>query len=70
MAKPNILSRAFAARLRKIMTTRNLNQAQLSEIIGIRQSQVSNLLGGISEPSYRTLNQLKEKFGLSAEELL
>ncbi|MDR0976081.1 MAG: helix-turn-helix domain-containing protein [Christensenellaceae bacterium] len=60
----------FAERLRYIIAELKLTQSQLAEIVGIRQSQVSNLLNGVSEPNYRTLKQLKEKLRLSAEDLL
>jgi len=50
--------------LHQIMREKALNQIQFAAILRIRQSQISNLLNGKSKPSFHTLQQLKNEFGL------
>ncbi|MDR0976087.1 MAG: helix-turn-helix domain-containing protein [Christensenellaceae bacterium] len=60
----------FSKRLRELMTDLRLTQAELSNIIGVRQSQISNWLAGKSFPGYCSLQIIKEKFNLLSEELI
>ena len=60
MAQKNI-NKNFKNTLRDLMNERGLNQMQLANLVGIRQSQVSNLLQGKSMPNYWTLKDLAEK---------
>lgn len=57
----------FAGILRKLMKERGLNQLQLSELLGVRQSQVSNWLNGRSLPGYNSLRMLSLKLDVKLE---
>lgn len=61
---------AFSQVLSEIMKKRGLNQLTLANILGIRQSQISNWLNGKSLPGYYSLKLLCEKLDVSAEQLL
>jgi len=54
----------FAVVLKNIMTTRKLNQLELAEILGIRQSQISNWLNSKSLPGYYSIKMMCEKLGI------
>jgi len=54
----------FVRALKTLIWIKKINQEQLAKILGIRQSQVSNLLNGKSMPSYFTLQQLKNHFDI------
>ena len=56
--------------LREIMKQRDFNQLQLAELLGIRQSQISNWLNGKSLPGYYSLKLLCDKLKVSADSLL
>jgi len=56
--------------LRDLMKERGLNQLKLSEILGVRQSQISNWLNGKSLPGYFSIKLLCEKLKVSADALL
>ena len=56
--------------LKELMKNRKLNQLQLAEILGIRQSQISNWLNGKSLPGYYSIKLLCEKLKVSADSLL
>lgn len=56
--------------LKELMKKRRLNQLQLAEILGIRQSQISNWLNGKSLPGYYSLKLLCAKLEVSAETLI
>lgn len=45
----------------------NLSQTKFAEIIGIKQSQVSEWLNGKAKPGYDTLKQFSISFGISAD---
>jgi transcriptional regulator with XRE-family HTH domain len=55
--------------MRVILKEQNLTQAELSQILEIRQSQVSNLASGKSLPSYITIYKLHDKFGIKYADL-
>jgi transcriptional regulator with XRE-family HTH domain len=60
----------FAENLSKIMEEKHLTQMALAELIGLRQSQVSNWLHGKSEPCMYAIMKLGEKLNVSTDELL
>jgi len=51
------------------MLERNLNQLQLSKILGIRQSQISYWLNGRSQPGYSSIELLCKKLDLDVRQL-
>jgi len=53
-----------------MMEKNNLNQLELSELLGIRQSQISNWLNAKSLPGYYSIRVLCEKLKVSADCLL
>jgi len=56
--------------LKELMKNHRLNQLQLAELLGVRQSQISNWLNGKSLPGYYSIKLLCEKLKVSANELL
>jgi len=60
----------FPTILKEIMEKNGLNQLMLSELLGIRQSQISNWLNGKSLPGYYSIRVLCEKLKLNANDLL
>ena len=52
------------------MVKRGVNQLQLSQLLGVRQSQVSNWLNKKSLPGYHSIKMLCEKLGVTANYLL
>ena len=60
----------FGEILQNLMKERGFNQLQLSKILGIRQSQVSNWLNNKSLPGYYSIKLLCEKLDINADELL
>lgn len=60
----------FQKVLKELMDEDGTSQSQLAEAIGLRQSQVSNLVNGKSLPGYYTLRALSNYFKVSADMLL
>jgi|GEM_PF-1024258 len=58
----------FIKVLKKIMADRNLKQLSLAEVLGIRQSQISNWLNGKSQPTYASLQNIKDKLKVRVED--
>lgn len=56
--------------MQDIMTASNLNQMEVSEMLGVRQSQVSNWINGKSLPGYYSIKMICEKLKVSADFLL
>ena len=56
--------------LKDIMIDFDLNQSQLAEKIGLKQSQVSEWLSGKSKPGYDNLKLLTHALNCSADILL
>lgn len=56
--------------LKEVMVKRGVNQLQLSQLLGVRQSQVSNWLNKKSLPGYHSIKMLCEKLGVTANYLL
>ena len=60
----------FAKVLKELMEQQGVNQLQLADMLGVRQSQVSNWLNGKSMPGYHSMRMLSIKMKISADELL
>ena len=60
----------FIEILKDIMIEYNLNQSQLAEKIGVKQSQISEWLKGKSKPGYDNLKNICLALGISANYLL
>ena len=58
---------SFAELIRKLMDERGLKQQQLSDILGIRQSQVSNWLNSKSLPGYVSIQTLCDKLNVESK---
>lgn len=56
--------------LKDIMIEKNLNQTQLANLIGIKQSQTSEWLKGKSKPGYDSLKSICIALVISADEIL
>ena len=60
----------FSDKIKALMMEKGLTQIDISEILKIRQSQVSNWLNGKSLPGYKSIKTICECFKLSADYLL
>jgi transcriptional regulator with XRE-family HTH domain len=56
--------------LKSLMEKKNIKQLQLAEMLGVRQSQISNWLNQKSLPGYYSIKLLCEKLDVSADYLL
>lgn len=56
--------------LKEIMVDFNLNQTQLAEKIGLKQSQISEWLKGKSKPGYDSVKQICKALQISADRVL
>ena len=56
----------FQSVISSIMKQRELNQQMFADLIGVRQSQVSNWMSGKCLPSYSIIQVLKTKLQLDA----
>ena len=56
--------------LKDIMIDFNLNQSQLADKIGLRQSQISEWLSGKSKPGYDSIKAICLALDVSADRLL
>lgn len=56
--------------LKDIMIDKNLNQTQLANIIGVKQSQISEWLKGKSKPEYDSMKAICINLNISADLLL
>ena len=63
------MEKDFAEIIRELMAERNLKQQALADILGIRQSQISNWLNGRSLPGYHSLRLLCEKLDVDSKRL-
>jgi transcriptional regulator with XRE-family HTH domain len=61
---------SFSKRLAAVRKSRNLTQAQVSEITGIHLSQVKKYESGESQPSLDVLRKITLALHISADELL
>ena len=60
----------FVDILKDIMIDLNLNQTQLAQKIGIKQSQVSEWLGGKSKPGYDSIKAICISLDISGDRIL
>ena len=60
----------FIEILKDIMIDKNLNQTQLAKLVGVKQSQVSEWLGGKSKPGYDSLKAICIAVGISGDQIL
>ena len=60
----------FVDILKDMMIDFNLNQSQLAEKIGLKQSQISEWLKGKSKPGYDSIKAICIALGISADRLL
>jgi len=60
----------FGRILKEIMIAQGVNQLQLAQMLGVRQSQVSNWLNGKSLPGYFSIRMLCTKLKVSSDYLL
>jgi len=58
----------FAETLKELMDEQGLNQLALADLLGIRQSQISNWLNGRSLPNYTSLQLIKDAFSVSIDD--
>ena len=59
----------FIEILKDIMIDYNLNQSQLAQKIGVKQSQVSEWLKGKSKPGYDNIKAICTSLGLSEDRI-
>lgn len=67
MNKTNL---SFQEVLQEIMIEKSLNQVQLANLIGVKQSQVSEWLKGKSKPGYDNLRAICENLNISGDRIL
>lgn len=60
----------FIEILQDIMIDFNLNQSQLANKIGVKQSQISEWLKGKSKPGYDSLKAICMSLGISGDRIL
>ena len=60
----------FSEILKDFLVENNLTQAAFAELIGVKQSQVSEWLKGKAKPGYDTLKRMALAFNVSADYFL
>lgn len=65
MRKPKNVRKEICRRIAQIRTEKDLNQNEMSEIIGMTQAGYSAIETGRVNPSFESLIIIAEKFGLS-----
>ena len=60
----------FSEILKDFMSENNLTQVAFAQIIGVKQSQVSEWLKGKAKPGYDTLKAMALAFNISADYFL
>ena len=60
----------FIEILKDIMAELNLNQTEFGNLVGIKQSQVSEWLKGKSKPSYDNIKLMAIRLKVSADRIL
>ena len=68
-SKGEITMSYFSKALEKLMKERGLNQTQIADILGVRQSQISNWLNGKSQPTYGSIDLLRKKMKIEVASL-
>ncbi len=56
--------------LKDLMKEKELSQTKLAEIVGVKQSQVSEWLKGKSKPGYDNLQAICKSLNISGDEIL
>lgn len=56
--------------LRDLIIDRNVNQTEVARLVKVKQSQVSQGLGGKSNPSFVTLKAICKALDISGDEIL
>lgn len=64
------MNREFKDILREFLNENNLTQSKFAEVVGIKQSQVSEWLKGKAKPGYELLKQISVAFSVSADYFL
>lgn len=64
------MENSFAEILKDFLAENNLTQVGFAELIGVKQSQVSEWLKGKAKPGYDTLKRMSIAFGVSADYFL
>ena len=57
-------------RIEELMREKNINQVQLSEIAGVSQCFISNMLKGYKSPSVLVLKRIADFFSVTIDELV
>ncbi len=60
----------FKQILREFLKESNMTQVKFAEIVGVKQSQVSEWLSGKAKPGYDNLRAMVSALGISADYLL
>lgn len=60
----------FIEILQDILRNNGFTQTQLAQIIGVKQSQISEWLKGKAKPGYDTLKTMAQNLGASSDYLL
>lgn len=64
------MNREFKDILKEFLNENNLTQSKFAEVVGIKQSQVSEWLKGKAKPGYELLKQISVAFSVSADYFL
>lgn len=65
-----VVMRSFGYRLRREMSMRGFNQADLAEQTGVSQSTISNYILGKQSPTLISINRISKALGCSMNDLL
>ena len=60
----------FGDRLKELRNSKNLSQEELSEILEVRKSSISNWETGKATPTFDMLTKIAEYFGVTTDYLL
>lgn len=60
----------FAIRMKELRKAENMSQLQLSKLIGVAQSNVSDWENNVSRPEYERLVKIAQIFDVSVDYLL
>ncbi|MDR0984370.1 MAG: helix-turn-helix domain-containing protein [Ruminococcus sp.] len=60
----------FKENLRILLDEENLSQRKFASFIGVNQSSISDLLLGVTTPSFNTLMKISDHFGVSLDWLV
>ncbi len=60
----------FSTNLQKLRAEKDLSQAELAKMLGVKRSTVCNYENGYREPQFKTLILLADLLGCSIDELL